>query len=76
MDIKIYSTPTCPYCKLAKQYISSKNLNYEDIDVSQDKTAIEAMVKLSGQMGVPTVVINGQIVVGFDKTRIDELLKI
>ncbi|MCK9573394.1 MAG: NrdH-redoxin, partial [Candidatus Omnitrophica bacterium] len=54
MDIKIYSTPTCPYCKLAKQYFSSKGLSYEDFDVSADKKAMEEMVKLSGQMGVPT----------------------
>ncbi|MFA6281007.1 MAG: Uxx-star family glutaredoxin-like (seleno)protein [Candidatus Omnitrophota bacterium] len=74
MDIKIYSTPTCPYCKLVKQYLSSKGQSYEDIDVSQDKTALDAMVKLSGQMGVPTVVINGQVVVGFDKNRINALL--
>jgi glutaredoxin-like YruB-family protein len=74
MEIKIYSTPTCPYCKLVKQYLSSKGQSYEDIDVSQNKTALEEMVKLSGQMGVPTVVINGQVVVGFDKERIDSLL--
>lgn len=74
MEIKIYSTPTCPYCKLVKQYLSSKGQSYEDIDVSQNKTALEEMVKLSGQMGVPTVIINGQVVVGFDKERIDSLL--
>ncbi len=74
MDIKIYSTPTCPYCKLAKQFFSSKSLSYEDFDVSTNHTAMEEMVKLSGQMGVPTIVINGQIIVGFDKTRVEELL--
>ncbi|MDD4182826.1 MAG: glutaredoxin family protein [Candidatus Omnitrophica bacterium] len=75
MDIKIYSTPTCPYCKLAKQYFSSKGLSYEDFDVSVNRQAMEEMVKLSGQMGVPTIVINGKIIVGFDKTRVEELLK-
>jgi len=74
MDIKIYSTPTCPYCKLAKQYFSSKGLSYEDFDVSADKKAMEEMVKLSGQMGVPTIVINGQIIVGFEKNRIEEII--
>ncbi|MCK9615584.1 MAG: glutaredoxin family protein [Candidatus Omnitrophica bacterium] len=74
MDIKIYSTPTCPYCKLAKQYFSSKGLSYEDFDISANHQAMEEMVKLSGQMGVPTIVINGQIIVGFDKARIEELL--
>ncbi len=76
MEIKIYSTPTCPYCKLAKQYISSKGQNYQDIDVSQDKQALEEMVKLSGQMGVPTIVINDQVVIGFDKERINALMGI
>ncbi|MDD4955496.1 MAG: glutaredoxin family protein [Candidatus Omnitrophica bacterium] len=76
MNIKIYSTPTCPYCKLAKQYFSSKGLSYEDLDVSQDKNALSEMVKLSGQMGVPTIVIDGKIVVGFDKAKIEELLKV
>jgi len=75
MDIKIYSTPTCPYCKLAKQYFSSKGLSYQDFDISENKEALSEMVKLSGQMGVPTIVINGQIIVGFDKARIEELLK-
>jgi glutaredoxin-like YruB-family protein len=75
MEIKIYSTPTCPYCKLAKQYFASKGLAYEDFDVSGNKQALSEMVKLSGQMGVPTIVINGQIIVGFDKARIEELLK-
>jgi len=74
MDIKIYSTPTCPYCKLAKQYFSSKGLSYQDVDISENKEALSEMVKLSGQMGVPTIVINGQIIVGFDKARIEELL--
>lgn len=74
MDIKIYSTPTCPYCKLAKQYFSSKGLSYEDFDVSQNKQALSEMVKLSGQMGVPTIIIDGKIIVGFDKNRIEELL--
>ncbi len=74
MDIKIYSTPTCPYCKLAKQYFSSKGISYTDFDVAQNKQALEEMVKLSGQMGVPTIVINGQVIVGFDKTRIEEIL--
>ncbi|MFA5008079.1 MAG: Uxx-star family glutaredoxin-like (seleno)protein [Candidatus Omnitrophota bacterium] len=76
MNIKIYSTPTCPYCKLAKQYFSSKNLSYEDFDVSQSKQALDEMVKLSGQMGVPTIVIDGQIIVGFDKARIEGFLKV
>ena len=75
MDIKIYSTPTCPYCKMTKEYLSSKGVSYQDFDVSSDKGALEQMVKTSGQMGVPVTVIDGEIVVGFDKARIDSLLE-
>lgn len=76
MEIKIYSTPTCPYCKMAKDYLSSKNVSYQNIDVSSDQTAAEEMVKVSGQKGVPVIVINGQTMVGFDKSRIDALLEV
>ena len=76
MDIKIYSTPTCPYCKMAKQYISSKGVSYQDFDVSGDAEAREEMVKISGQMGVPVIIIDGEIIIGFDRSRIDELLNI
>lgn len=74
MDIKIYSTPTCPHCKMAKQYLSSKGFSYQDVDVSADRSTFEEMVKVSGQMGVPVIVINGEVIVGFDKARLDSLL--
>ena len=74
MEVKVYSTPTCPYCKMAKEYLSSKNISYQDIDVSSDKEAIVDMIKVSGQMGVPVIVINGEAIVGFDKARIDLLI--
>ena len=72
--IKVYSTPTCPYCTMAKQYLSSKNVVFQNIDVSQDQTAAAEMVKKSGQMGVPVIDIDGQIIIGFDRQRIDALL--
>ena len=74
MEIKIYSIPTCPHCKMAKQYLSSKGLSYQDFNISEDSLAQEEMTKLSGQMGVPVIDIDGEIVVGFDKERIDSLL--
>ncbi|MFH1768475.1 MAG: glutaredoxin family protein [Candidatus Omnitrophota bacterium] len=74
MDIKVYSTPTCPYCHMAKEYLSSKGVSYTDYDVSRDKTAADEMVKISGQMGVPVIVINGEVIVGFDKNRINALI--
>ena len=74
MQAKVYSTSTCPYCKLAKEYLSSKGIPYEDIDVSNDQEKAKEMVNISGQMGVPVIVINGEVVIGFDKGKIDSLL--
>jgi len=74
MDVKVYSTPTCPYCKMAKDYLSSKGIQFQDINVAADTTAAEEMVKVSGQMGVPVIVVDGQTIVGFDKARIDGLI--
>lgn len=74
--VKIYSTPTCVYCKTLKEYLKSHNIDFEDIDVSKDGKQLETMIKDSGQMGVPVVDIDGNIVVGFDKGKIDKLLKI
>jgi len=72
--IKIYTTPTCPFCNLAKQYLKEKGIEFEEIDVSKDEKAAMEMIQKSGQMGVPVIEIDGQIVVGFDKERINELL--
>ena len=74
--IKVYSTPTCPYCVTLKVFLKEHNIEFEDIDVSQDEKARDEMVKNSGQMGVPVVDIDGQIVIGFDQNKIRELLKI
>jgi glutaredoxin-like YruB-family protein len=75
-NIKIYSTPTCPYCIKVKSYLDSKGIRYENFDVSNDKKKLDEMVKISGQMGVPVLDIDGKIVVGFDKEKIDSLLGI
>jgi len=74
MEVKVYSTPTCPYCVMAKDYFSSKAIAYQNLDVSQDAAAREEMVKISGQMGIPVIVINNQVIVGFDKQKIESLL--
>lgn len=74
--IKVFSTPTCPYCVTLKEFLKQKGFQFEDIDVSKDEKSLEEMIKKSGQMGVPVVDIDGQIVVGFDKGKIVELLKI
>lgn len=74
--VKIYSTPTCPYCKMVKEFLAQSNILFEDIDVSSSQTAAQEMVTRSGQMGVPVLDIDGQIVVGFDKGKIKKLLGI
>lgn len=74
MEVKVYSTATCPYCKLAKEYLSSKGVAYQDLDVSADSALSEEMIKVSGQMGVPVIVIDKEVIVGFDRARIDALL--
>ena len=76
MTIKIYSTPTCPYCKMAKTYLKEKGFEYEDVDVSVNETAQKEAVEKSGIMGVPIIDIDGQIVAGFDKEKINKILNI
>ena len=74
--VKVYSTSSCPYCVTLKEFLKEHKVEFEDIDVSKDKTALEEMVKKSSQMGVPVVEIDNQIIVGFDKEKISKLLKI
>ncbi len=73
-QVKVYSTPTCPYCIRAKKYLSDKGIVFENIDVSADEEALKQMVDVSGQMGVPVLVIDGEVIVGFDQARIDQKL--
>lgn len=72
--IIVFSTPTCSHCRHAKQYLKSKGLRFTDVDVSQDAHAARDMQRLSGQQGVPVLKIGGQIVVGFDRAKIDRIL--
>lgn len=74
--IKIFSTPTCAYCETLKEYLKEKNFNFEDIDVSKDSASLDEMIKKSNQMGVPVVEIDGEIIIGFDKEKINKLLGI
>lgn len=70
--IKIYSTPTCVYCKLAKDYFTSKGIGYTEVNVAEDDAARDEMVEKSGQMGVPVIDIDGKIFVGFNKPEIEK----
>ena len=75
-NVKVYSTPTCPYCKMAKNYLSENNIPFEDVDVSVSQTAAQDMISRSGQMGVPVIDIDGQIIVGFDRAKIARILNL
>lgn len=75
-SVIVYSTPTCSWCTTLKRHLDAHQVRYREIDVSKDQKAAEAMVKKSGQQGVPQTEINGQMIVGFDKNRINSLLEI
>jgi glutaredoxin-like YruB-family protein len=74
--VRIYSTPTCPWCIRAKQFLKENNIIFEDLDVSVDQSASEEMIRKSGQMGVPVLDIDDQIIIGFDKEKIKQVLGI
>ncbi len=72
--VKIFSTPTCPYCKMAKEWMKEHNIEYTDVDVSTDEKAAQEMTEKSGQMGVPVILIGDEVLVGFDKPKLEALL--
>ena len=74
--IKLYVTPGCPYCFTLREFLKEHNVNFEEIDVSQNDKERDEMIKRSGQMGAPVIEIDGEIIVGFDKDKISKLLKI
>ncbi len=74
--VKVYSTQICPYCMTLKEFLKEHNIEFEDIDVTQDEAAQKEMIEKSGQMGVPVIEIDGEIVVGFDRGKIIKLLNI
>lgn len=76
MKVVVYTTATCPWCKVVKDYLKSNNISFVEHDVGADSKAAMEMIDKSGQRGVPVVDINGDIVIGFDQDRIDSLLGI
>jgi glutaredoxin-like YruB-family protein len=75
-NVVVYTTPTCSWCTAVKRHLDENGIRYREVNVAADTKAAEAMVKKSGQQGVPQTEINGQIIVGFDKTRINSMLGI
>ncbi len=72
--VTVYSTPTCSWCQVAKEHLRTHGIPFEDVDVSTDMVRAREMVEQSGQYGVPVIDIDGEIVIGFDRARIDSLL--
>ena len=76
VKVKVYSTTVCPWCAKTKEFLKEHNIPFEDVNVAEDDEARNEMMEKSGQLGVPVIDIEGQIVVGFDKHKIAELLGI
>lgn len=75
-QVKIYTTPTCVYCKMTKEFFKQNNVQYEEKNVATDAAARDEMIAKSGQMGVPVVEIDGKMIIGFDQPKLKELLGI
>ena len=73
-EVKIYSTPTWPHCKTAKEYLSKKGIKFTAYDVTQDKEALKEMIKISGARSVPVISACDEIMVGFDPQKLDQML--
>ena len=73
-NVEIYSTPSCHFCHMAKDYFKENNVAYTEYDVASDMEKRKEMIDKSGQMGVPVIVIGDQLTVGFNKPKIAELL--
>ncbi len=75
-QVTVYTTSTCSWCTTLKSYLNKNNIRYTEIDVSRNEAAAQEMVRRSGQQGVPQTLIGGEMIVGFDKGRINRLLEI
>ena len=74
MDVKVYSSPSCGYCHQAKRFLAERGVEFTEYDVSVDRSAVGEVVSLTGQMGVPVIVVGGEAVIGFDRARLEQLL--
>ena len=72
--VVVYSTPTCPICKRAKAYLTEKGVSYQEIDVAASSEVARELIKRSGQMGVPVIIVNDDMLIGFNQAKLDELL--
>lgn len=73
--VHIYTTPSCGYCKVAKDYLKKNSVKFQEYNVALDHNRAQEMVRKSGQMGVPVLDINGTVIVGFNQPAIDKAIK-
>ena len=73
-QVIIYTTPTCGYCRATKEFFKEHNVSYTEYDVSTDSAKAHEMIEESGQMGVPVIIIGGELVIGFDRPKLENLL--
>ena len=75
MAVSVYSTPSCSYCRMVKDWLKARNVRFDDYNVASDQRRAEEMVRKSGQMGVPVTDINGRIIIGFNTSELERALK-
>ncbi len=75
MSVTLYSTPSCVYCRMAKDYFRQSGIAFTEYNVASDRAKADEMVRKSGQMGVPVIDINGSVIIGFNKPEIDRALR-
>ncbi|MDX1607825.1 MAG: Uxx-star family glutaredoxin-like (seleno)protein [Candidatus Spechtbacterales bacterium] len=75
-QVTIYTTPTCHYCHAAKEFFGENNVEYTEKDVAKDVEARNEMVEKSGQLGVPVIDVGGDVIVGFNKEALQDLLEL
>ncbi len=75
-EVKIFTTPSCVYCKMTKAFFEKNSVQYKEFNVASDIKAREEMIAKSGQLGVPVTLVDGEIVIGFDQEKLSYLLEI
>ncbi len=76
MNVTVYSTPTCPFCHMVKDYLKQHKIEFKDVNVAEDHKAAMEMIRKSGQQGVPVTDVDGKIIVGFDREALNLALKL
>jgi len=76
VDVIVYSAPNCPWCVIAKKFLKDHNIDFKEIDVSEDEAAAKEMMQKSGQMGVPVIAVDDNMIVGFNEAQLKKVLKI